>query len=71
MQSVLYYLLGFGAFALVSGGLISFYALRNAPEGFEDTDGFVGQTKGDEVLLKQFNHAHRYTAVHGGMDVAA
>jgi hypothetical protein len=71
MQSALYYLVGFAAFALVTGGLIAFFALRSAPEGYEDETGFVGVTKGDEVLLKQFDHGHRYTAVAGRMDVAA
>ncbi|MGH7944875.1 MAG: hypothetical protein ACREH8_04540 [Opitutaceae bacterium] len=70
MQSVLFYLLGLGAFALIAGGIIAFFALRNAPEGYEDEDGFVGVTKGDEVLLKQFNQEHRYTPAHGSMDLA-
>ena len=70
MQSALYYLVGFAAFALITGGLIAFFALRSAPEGYEDETGFVGVTKGDEILLKQFGHGHRYT-VHGGMDAAA
>lgn len=72
MQTALFYLLGLGAFALVTGGVIAFFALRNAPEGYEDENGFVGMTKGDEVLLKQFGHQHHYsTSVHGSMDLAA
>jgi len=71
MQSALFYLLGLGAFVLVSGGIIALFALRNAPEGFEDEDGFVGITRGDEVLLKQFNEPQTYSALHRGMDLAA
>ena len=71
MQTALYYILGLGTFALVAGGVIAFVALRNAPEGFEGEEGFVGLTKGDEVLLKQFAHAQNYSAVHGSMDLAA
>lgn len=71
MQSALFYILGLGAFALVAGGVIAFVALRNAPEGFESEEGFVGLTKGDEVLLKQFAQAQHYSTVHGSMDLAA
>lgn len=71
MHSVLFYLLGLGAFALVAGGVIAFFALRNAPEGFEDENGFVGMTKGDEILLKEFHRAPHYSAVHGSMDMVA
>jgi hypothetical protein len=71
MQSVLYYFLGFGAFMLVAGGAIAFVALRNAPEGYEDQSGFVGVTKGDEALLREFERGQRYPTVHGSMDLAA
>ena len=70
MQTVLYYVLGLGAFALVAGGVIAIIALRNAPEGYEDETGFVGITKGDEALLKEFHRGHRYPPVHGSMDPA-
>jgi hypothetical protein len=72
MQTALYYLLGLGAFALVAGGVIAFFALRNAPEGFEDENGFVGMTKGDEFLLEQYSHPKQaYPAVHGPLDLVA
>lgn len=71
MQSALFYLLGFGAFAMVAGAVIAVYAMRNAPEGYEDENGFVGMTKGDEILLKQYEHEPHYSTVHSRMDVAA
>jgi hypothetical protein len=71
MQSVLFYVLGFGAFTVVSGGVIAFFALRNAPEGFEDETGFVGLTKGDEALLREFGRGERYNPVHGSVDMVA
>ena len=71
MHSALFYLLGFGAFSLVLGGIIAFVALRNAPEGYEDDEGFVGVTKGDEMLLKQFANEHHYSAGHGSANLAA
>jgi hypothetical protein len=69
MNSVLYYILGLGAFVMIAGAVIAVYAVRNAPEGYEDEEGFVGVTKGDEVLLAQFKEQH-FSAVHGPMDVA-
>lgn len=54
MQSALFYLLVIGSLILVAGSVIMFVALRNAPEGFESEEGFIGLTKGDEVLLNQF-----------------
>jgi hypothetical protein len=71
MQTVLYYLIGLGAFALVTGGIITVFAMRSAPEGFEDETGFVGVTKGDKVLLEQFSRAPHYSPSHGRMDLAA
>ena len=62
MQTAFYYLLGFGAFAMVLGAIIAFVALRNAPEGYETDEGFVGLTKGDEVLLKEFAEGRHYAA---------
>ena len=70
MHSVLYYLLGLGAFVMIAGAIIAVYAVRNAPEGYEDAEGFVGVTKGDEVLLAQFQKEHQYSSVHGPMDLA-
>ena len=71
MQTALFYVIGLGTFALVAGGVIAFFALRNAPEGFEGDEGFVGVTKGDEALLKEFANGRHYSAVHGPMDLAA
>jgi hypothetical protein len=70
MNSVLYYILGLGAFVTIAGAIIAVYAVRTAPEGYEDEDGFVGVTKGDEVLLAQFQKEQHYSSVHGPMDVA-
>jgi hypothetical protein len=70
MQTVLFYLLGLGAFSVAAGGVIAFFALRDAPEGFEDSTGFVGATRGDEVLLKQFNDERAYSTVHHSLDLA-
>ena len=71
MHSALYYILGFGAFATVAGASIAVVAMRRAPEGYEDAEGFVGITKGDELLLKQFAEEQHYTSIHGSMDLAA
>jgi hypothetical protein len=71
MHSAMFYLLGIGAFMMAAGGVIAFVALRNAPEGYEDEEGFVGVTKGDELLLKQFAKEHQYSALHGSADMAA
>ena len=71
MHTALYYLLGLGAFVLVAGAVIAVHAMRNAPEGFEDEDGFVGVTKGDELLLQQFAKEHQFAALDGPADLAA
>ena len=71
MHSAMFYLLGLAAFVMIAGGAIAFFALRSAPEGYEDEDGFVGVTKGDEFLLKQFAKEHNYAALHGSIDAAA
>lgn len=70
MHTVLYYVLGLGAFFTLVGAVIAIYAVRNAPEGYEDEEGFVGVTKGDEVLLAQFQKEQQYASVHGPMDLA-
>jgi len=54
MQTAIFYLLAIGSLILVAGSVIAFFAFRNAPEGFEGEEGFIGVTKGDEVLLDQF-----------------
>ena len=71
MHSAFYLLIGFGTFVLVVGGVIAAYALYHAPEGYEDEEGFIGQTKGDEILLKEFGHGQHYAGGHGSMDLAA
>jgi hypothetical protein len=76
MQTAFFYLIGLGAFAFVLGGVIAIVALRNAPEGYETDEGFVGLTKGDEVLLKEFAEGRHFPALqgsmgHGSMDLAA
>ena len=71
MHSALYYLLGLGAFALVAGSIITIVALRNAPEGYEDEEGFVGLTKGDEALLKEYATTHSFPTSHGSANLAA
>ena len=70
MHSVLYYILGLGAFVTIAGAIIAVYAVRTAPEGYEDEGGFVGVTKGDEVLLEQFQKEQHYSSAHGPMDLA-
>ena len=69
MNSVLYYILGLGAFVTIAGAIIAVYAVRNAPEGHEDEEGFIGVTKGDEVLLAQYKE-QQFSSVHGPMDLA-
>jgi len=76
MQTAFYYLLGLGAFAFVLGGVIAIVALRNAPEGYETDEGFVGLTKGDELLLKEFADRRSFSPLHssmshGSMDLVA
>jgi hypothetical protein len=76
MQTAFFYIMGLGAFALGLGGIIAAIALRNAPEGYETDEGFVGLTKGDEVLLKEFAEGRHYAAFqspmdHGSLDLAA
>jgi hypothetical protein len=56
MQSALFYVVAIGSIILVAGSVITFIALRNAPEGYENEEGFIGITKGDEVLLNEFAH---------------
>lgn len=71
MQTFIFYLVGLGIFSLVAGAAIAFVALCNAPEGFEDKDGFVGLTRGDEILLKQFGDGQSYSTVRRSLDLAA
>ena len=72
MHPALFYLLGLGAVVLVAGAIIAVVAMRTAPEGFEDEDGFVGITKGDELLLKEFaKEQQQFASLPGSVDVAA
>jgi len=71
MNSVLFYLLLGTGIVVASGLVVLFFATRSAPEGFESTDdGFVGLTKGDEVLLHEFA-AQRAALLSGSMHRAA
>lgn len=71
MNSVPFYLL-IGAGIVVAAGLVVLlFAMHSAPEGFESTDeGFVGLTKGDELLLNEFA-AQRAALLGGSMHGAA
>lgn len=54
MSNVLFYSLVIFGLILVAGSVITIFAMRTAPEGFENEEGFIGLTKGDEVLLNEF-----------------
>ena len=55
MNNALFYFLITSGIVVVAGLVVLFFAMRNAPEGFESTEeGFVGLTKGDELLLNEF-----------------
>lgn len=54
MNNALFYLLVLAGLVVVAGCVITYVAMRQAPEGFENEEGFIGLTKGDEVLLNQF-----------------
>jgi hypothetical protein len=70
MHSALVYLLIITAIVVVVGGIIAVVALRNAPEGYEDENGFTGLTRGDEVLLNEFAQ-QRYAFAHARQPLAA
>lgn len=71
MTNALFYLLITSGIVVVAGLVVLFFALRNAPEGFESQDeGFVGLTKGDEMLLNEFA-AQRAALLNAGMHAAA
>ncbi len=71
MNSVLFYLMVCIGIVVVAGLLVLIFATRNAPEGFESTDeGFVGLTKGDEMLLNEFA-AQRAALLNRSMHGAA
>lgn len=56
---------------MTTGLLVLFYATRSAPEGFESQDeGFVGLTKGDEMLLNEYA-AQRASLLSAGMQASA
>ena len=70
MNTTLVYFLIIFATMVAIGGIIAVAAFRNAPEGFEDENGFTGLTKGDEVLLNEFAH-QRYAFAHAQAPLAA
>ena len=66
MHSALFYVLAIASLILVAGSAITFVALRTAPEGFENEEGFVGLTKGDERLLNEFAEFRQQALTNGG-----
>lgn len=71
MSNALFYLLTISGIVVVAGLVVLFFAMRNVPEGFESQDeGFVGLTKGDEMLLNEFA-AQRTALLNAGMHAAA
>lgn len=70
MNNALFYVLIVAGIVVAAGGVITFFAMRNAPEGFENEEGFIGLTKGDEVLLNQFA-AQRAALLAGAVPTAA
>lgn len=71
MSNTLFYLLITSGIVVVVGLVVLFFAMRNAPEGFENQEeGFVGLTKGDEMLLNEFA-AQRAALLNAGMHAAA
>jgi hypothetical protein len=71
MNNVLFYLLIGTGIVVVAGLVVLISAMRSAPEGFESSDeGFVGLTKGDEMLLNEFA-AQRAALLSGSMHRAA
>ncbi len=68
MNSTLYYVVVLSGLILAVGSLIMVVALRNAPEGFEGEDGFVGLTKGDQQLLGEFAAFRSQRMAHIGQD---
>lgn len=71
MNSVLFYLLIASGIVVVAGLIVLCFAMRSAPEGFESMDeGFIGLTKGDEMLLNEFA-AQRAALLNSSMHAAA
>ena len=70
MNNAFFYLLIVAGLIVAAGGVVMFFALRNAPEGFEGEEGFIGLTKGDEVLLNEFA-AQRAALLAAPMPTAA
>jgi hypothetical protein len=72
MHSALYYFLVIASIILVAGSVITVIALCNAPEGYENEEGFVGITKGDERLLNEYaSFRQQMTGSHGQSAMAA
>lgn len=55
MNNALFYFVMASGIVVVAGLIVLSFAMRSAPEGFEKTDeGFIGLTRGDEMLLNEF-----------------
>jgi len=71
MNNALFYLLISAGMVVVAGLVVLYFAMRSAPEGFESQEeGFVGLTKGDEMLLNEFA-AQRAALLNAGVHAAA
>lgn len=71
MSNALFYLLISAGIVVVAGLVVLYFAMRSAPEGFESQEeGFVGLTKGDEMLLNEFA-AQRAALLNAGVNAAA
>jgi hypothetical protein len=66
MHSALYYLLAIASLILVAGSVTTVVALFTAPEGYENDEGFVGLTTGDERLLSEYAAFRQQLLAHGG-----
>lgn len=71
MSNALFYFLITSGIVVVAGLVVLFFAVRSAPEGFESQDeGFVGLTKGDQMLLHEFA-SQRAALLNAGIHAAA
>lgn len=71
MNNILFYALMGSGLVIVAGLVVLFFATRSAPEGFESQEeGFVGLTKGDEMLLNEYA-AQRAALLNAGMQASA
>jgi hypothetical protein len=71
MNNAIFYFMIASGMVVVAGLVVLFFAVRSAPEGFESHDeGFVGLTKGDQMLLNEFA-AQRAALLNAGIHAAA